>query len=121
MIEVDEGVRRPQPGPELVPRDDLAGCGDQDEQTGKEPGLAAYALRDPKRTAIYSFEKKPVSFDSACEARLRAARAAWSFFQAQPPGYRRLITHWVMSAKQPATRERRVDRLIEASNRGERL
>ena len=38
--------------------------------------------------------------------------AAWADWEARPPSYRRAVTHWVTSAKQPATRARRLDALI---------
>jgi uncharacterized protein YdeI (YjbR/CyaY-like superfamily) len=44
-----------------------------------------------------------------------------SFFRAQPPGYQRLATFWVMSAKQPATRERRLAGLMKSSAEGKRI
>jgi uncharacterized protein YdeI (YjbR/CyaY-like superfamily) len=84
-------------------------------------GLAAFEGRDPKRAGLYSFENKPAEFSPAVEKRFRANKAAWRFFAAQPPGYRRVATFWVMSAKQEATRERRLARLIEDSGAGNRL
>jgi uncharacterized protein YdeI (YjbR/CyaY-like superfamily) len=85
-------------------------------------GLAAWARRDPVKTGVYAFERlEAASFDEAAAARFRRARAAWRYFQAQPPGYRRLATHWVVSAKRPDTRERRLAALIDHSARGERL
>ena len=86
-----------------------------------KPGLAAYALRDPARTAIYSFEKREADFDPAFTYRLKANARASTFLAAQPPWYRRLVTHWVMSAKREETRERRFLRLVEASASGRRL
>ena len=61
-------------------------------------GEAAYARRRPERTAIYSFEQRS-TFDDAANAALDAAEGARAFWDRQPPGYRRLVTHWVMSAK----------------------
>jgi|SRR5688572_3417393 len=86
-----------------------------------EPGLAAFALRDPKRSGIYAFERPDAVFDPALARRLKANKGAWTFFAAQPPGYRRLMTHWVMSPKREETRERRLSRLLEASARGARV
>ena len=77
-------------------------------------GLAAFAARDPKKTGIYSFEQKNPKFSAAALQTFQASPKAWKFWEAQPPGYRRLITHWVTSAKQEATRERRLARLIAA-------
>ena len=85
-------------------------------------GLAAWKRRDPERSGIYAFERQsPAEFDAEAERRFRRARGAWRFFQEQPPGYRRLATHYVTSAKRPETRERRLTVLIEHSARGERL
>lgn len=82
-------------------------------------GLAAFKARTAKRTGVYSFEKRPQALPRELEHRFRARKAAWTFFQAQPPGYRRTIIWWVVSAKQAATRERRLARLI-AESAGER-
>jgi uncharacterized protein YdeI (YjbR/CyaY-like superfamily) len=85
-------------------------------------GLAAWERRDPEKSGIYAFERQnPAEFDAESERRFRRARGAWRFFQEQPPGYRRLATHFVTSAKRPETRERRLTVLIEHSTRGERL
>lgn len=67
----------------------------------------------------YSFESRPRALSPAFVRRFRASAAAWSFFAAQPPWYRRTCSFWVMSAKQPETRERRLARLIALSARGE--
>lgn len=55
------------------------------------------------------------------ERRFRARSDAWEFFQAQPPGYRRTATRWVMSAKREETRLRRLETLIEDSAAGLRI
>jgi uncharacterized protein YdeI (YjbR/CyaY-like superfamily) len=85
-------------------------------------GIAAWERRDPKKSGIYLFEhSNPVSFDAEAERRFKRSRRAWTFFQAQPPGYRRWATHYVTGAKRPETRERRLTVLIDCSARGERL
>jgi uncharacterized protein YdeI (YjbR/CyaY-like superfamily) len=83
-------------------------------------GEAAYARRREDRTAIYSFERQ-LAFDDAANAALDGAGGARAFWDRQPPGYRRLATHWVMSAKRPETRDKRLATLVEASARGERV
>ncbi len=47
--------------------------------------------------------------------------AAWAFFTAQPPSYRKAASWWVMSAKQEATRQRRLEQLIADWAQGRRL
>jgi len=83
-------------------------------------GLAAFDGRDPVK-ADYSYEEALRALDSACEERFRAYPRAWEFFQAQPPGYRRTISFWIMSAKKDETRLRRLQQLIDGSARRERL
>jgi len=84
-------------------------------------GLKAFAARDAARSGVYSFENKPRELSPELEQQFRSDKAAWEFFQQQPPGYRRLASFWVMSAKQEETRQRRLARLMEDSSHGRRL
>jgi uncharacterized protein YdeI (YjbR/CyaY-like superfamily) len=85
------------------------------------PGLAAFERRNREKTERYSFERKAAAFDAALLKRFKANRAAWRFFIAQPPGYQKLLTFWVTSAKQDETRLRRLDTLIKLSSEGKRM
>lgn len=82
------------------------------------PGLAVFERRDEARAARYSFEAKAAAFDAASVKKFRANRKAWAYFKAKAPGYQRTTTFWVMSAKQQATRDRRLAALIEHSAEG---
>lgn len=82
-------------------------------------GLAAFERLE--RTRQYSFENTGVEFPPDLEKLFRADRKAWSFFQAQPPGYRRLATWWVVSAKRQETRQRRLAVLRDDSRAARRL
>jgi uncharacterized protein YdeI (YjbR/CyaY-like superfamily) len=94
----------------------------RDEGRIQPSGAEAFARFDPSEHEPYSFErKKAAEFSPELARTFRAAREAWTFFQAQPPGYRRTATHWVMSAKRQDTRERRLVELIEVSGDGLRL
>ena len=57
----------------------------------------------------------------ASRAAFREDPAAWKLFSAQPPGYRRTASFWVMSAKREETRQRRLAQLIADSRHGERI
>ena len=83
-----------------------------------EPGLKAYALRDPKRTGIYAFENRPREFSPEFEKKFRANKAAWEFFQSEPPSIRRVCIYWVMAAKKEETRVRRLEHLIDSASKG---
>lgn len=84
-------------------------------------GLAAFERRDEAKTEKYSFERQNPKLDASLEKRFRANRKAWTFFESQPPGYRRLAVHWVTSAKKEDTRQRRLATLIQDSAAGRRI
>ncbi len=84
-------------------------------------GLAAFERRDEARSRIYSYESQARGLDRASEAAFRTHRAAWKFFEAQAPSYRRTASYWVMSAKRDETRARRLEKLIEHSRNGVRI
>jgi len=84
-------------------------------------GRAAFERRDEARSRVYSYENRSRGFDAATEAELRKHKRAWKFFEAQAPSYRKTAAFWVMSAKQEETRDRRLARLIEHSQHGERV
>ena len=84
-------------------------------------GLQMHANRDPKRANLYSFENRHVVLSPAFTKRFEAKKKAWDFFEAQPPGYRRLAAFWVLSAKQEETRERRFATLVADSGKGVRV
>ena len=85
------------------------------------PGIAAFEGRDRRKDATYSYEKAAAAFSAAQERAFRRNKKAWTFWSSQPPGYRKLATHYVVSAKQEETRERRLARLMECCARSERL
>ena len=87
----------------------------------KPPGLRAFEDRDARKTRRYSYEKEHAKLDTGLEAALRGNSQAAAFFDAQPPGYRKLVTHWITSAKQEETRARRMEKLVEYCARGVRI
>ena len=91
----------------------------REEGRMRPAGEAAFALRRDDRTAVYSFEQgRDPELASEEEARFRANAAAWAWFAAKPPSFRKQVLHWVISAKRPETRERRLATLIEDSAAG---
>ncbi len=86
-------------------------------------GLQAFRRRDEKRSRLYSYEniKRGRRLDPTYARRFRANQQAWTFFETQAPSYQRTTQWWVMSAKQEATRLRRLAVLIERSAEGARL
>jgi uncharacterized protein YdeI (YjbR/CyaY-like superfamily) len=86
-----------------------------------ETGRAVFERRDRDATERYSFERRNAKLDSATEKQFRANVKAWAFFQSQAPWYRRVVTHWITSAKRPETRQRRLEILIRDSAAGRRI
>jgi uncharacterized protein YdeI (YjbR/CyaY-like superfamily) len=85
-------------------------------------GIAAFEARSAARTGVYSFEQAqpPSLFETELRA-FKRRKAAWSYFESTPPSYRRTVVHWIASAKQAATRQRRLAQLIEACVEGRRM
>ena len=83
-------------------------------------GLAAYEGRRADRTGVYSFEGDhdlPEHYAAMIAADPRAAM----FWGMATAGYRRIATHWVVSAKQLATRDRRIAQLVADCAAGEMI
>ncbi|MFZ0636285.1 MAG: YdeI/OmpD-associated family protein [Candidatus Acidiferrales bacterium] len=78
-------------------------------------GLQAFHGRDKKRAKLYAYENRERELPRDYERKFRANVNAWEFFRAQAPSYQRTAIYWALSAKQEATRLRRLDALIKAS------
>lgn len=78
-------------------------------------GLKAFNARQEKRSGIYSYEQRSPALPDPYQRLLKKNPAAWKFFQAQPPSYRKAVTWYVLSAKKEETRLRRLEQLIECS------
>jgi uncharacterized protein YdeI (YjbR/CyaY-like superfamily) len=78
-------------------------------------GLAAYQARSPEKTGRTSYEQRPAEFPPEHAAVFRKHRAAWTWFSAQPPGYRRTAIWYVVSAARAETQAKRLAVVIEAS------
>ena len=94
----------------------------QEQGRMREAGLAAFGRRTEKKSGVYAYEQEETAGFAPDEERaFRRRRRAWTFFEGTPPSYRKVVLHWVTSAKKPETRARRLAQLVEACARGERL
>lgn len=84
-------------------------------------GQKAFALRKEEKSGIYSHEKEPATLDPEFEKQFKANKKAWDFFNNQAPSYRKVMLHWIMSAKQEKTRLSRLEKTIVASELGKRV
>lgn len=86
------------------------------------PGQEAFERRKENRSRIYAYEQEGgPSLSEEFEQRFQAKSEAWAFFSAQPAGYRKTASWWVMSAKREETRLRRLEQLIADSAAGRRI
>ena len=81
-------------------------------------GRRAFEARTEARSAIYSYERPRAALAQEEEAAFRANAPAWTWFTKRAPSYQRTATYWVVSAKKPETRARRLERLIADSAAG---
>jgi uncharacterized protein YdeI (YjbR/CyaY-like superfamily) len=82
-------------------------------------GLAAYEKRKPERMGTYAYEQDgELSLAPEFEAQLQANPIAAAFFAAATASYRKICIHWVISAKQEATRRTRLTQLVDDSAHG---
>ena len=84
-------------------------------------GLAAFSKRKESKSNIYAYEKVPVLLDETFEKQFQANKQAWAFFQSQAPSYKKVIIHWLMSAKQEATKRSRLEKIMVESEEGRKI
>ena len=84
-------------------------------------GLKVFSQRKKDKSGIYSFEQGDLKLDNTEEQELRANAQAWEFFQKQPSSYKKAVIWWVISAKKPETRTKRLATLIKDSENGRRI
>ena len=85
-----------------------------------EAGERALAEGKPRPSA-YSYESEERALEPEETERFQANPAAWSDWQSRPPGYRKMVLHWVTSAKRPETRAKRLATLIEDCAAGRKI
>lgn len=87
-----------------------------------DAGLRAFAQRREAKSKIYAYEQAEAAVLSPLEeAQFRKNKVAWTFFEAQPPGYRHQMIWRIVSAQRSATRDGRLAKLVAASELGTRL
>lgn len=85
-----------------------------------EAGVRAYEENKGK-SGLYTYERELAELSAEDEALFRKNKLAWADWERRPPSYRKVVLHWVTSAKRPKTRARRLAILIESSAAGEKI
>jgi len=86
----------------------------------KPAGQKAFSLRQENKSGIYSHENATF-LDAVYEKQFREDKVAWDFFMKQAPSYKKVIAHWIMSARQEKTRQSRLEKTINESRQQKRL
>ena len=85
-------------------------------------GAAAFAQRTEAKSRTASYEQEtPPEFEASEIRQFKKRAGAWEYYQSLPPSYRKKVTWWAISAKQPATREKRLLVLVQACAERRRL
>jgi uncharacterized protein YdeI (YjbR/CyaY-like superfamily) len=83
-------------------------------------GVRAYD-ENKHKSGLYSYENEQKELTPTEEKLFRKAKTAWADWKKRPRGYRKVVLHWVTSAKRPETRAKRLATLIEVSANGEKI
>lgn len=90
-----------------------------DEKRVRQAGAKVYEKRKPANEKRASYEQgDPVELPSDYKTQVEANGAAWAYFQAATPSYRKQVIWWIVSAKKEETRLRRLSVLIKSSADG---
>jgi uncharacterized protein YdeI (YjbR/CyaY-like superfamily) len=84
-------------------------------------GRAAFDRKTPERVGQASYESTPKEFVREHRERLMKNKKAYAHWKKLPAGYRRTVKHWIRSAKQEETRERRFELFIKHAEKDQRL
>ena len=85
-------------------------------------GVQAFALRTEARYRVYAYEQGQSANLSATEVQaFERNKVAWAFFESAPSGYKKVVLHWVSSAKRLETRATRFAKLVDACSARQRL
>ena len=84
-------------------------------------GITAFEKRTEAKSGIYAYENELKQFSEEFEKQFKERENAWNFFEKQANWYKKQMINWVMTAKQEATREKRLEKLITESENEKRL
>ncbi len=85
-------------------------------------GVAAFARRRAEKSVVYAYEQEATAQLSTEEVlTFKLQNEAWTYFENCPPGYKKVLLHWVTTAKKSQTRASRLATLMLACAEGKRL
>jgi uncharacterized protein YdeI (YjbR/CyaY-like superfamily) len=91
------------------------------EKRIKPSGLAIYKQRKKNHSEAYDNMKKDYVLPKHYLKELKSDPKGWEYYQNLPPGYKKQLTRWIMTAKKEETMNRRFSRFNESCKNQERL
>ena len=85
-----------------------------------EAGVRAFEENKGRRD-VYAYENEQRDLTGAETKLFKANKLAWTDWEKRAPSYRKVILHWITSAKKPETRAKRLATLIENSAAGRKI
>lgn len=84
-------------------------------------GIEIFNKRKEHKSGTYSYENKPARLPAEMKRQFKENKSAWEFFEKQAPYYRKTMFRWILDAKQEATRQRRLEKVITASEKRKKM
>lgn len=84
-------------------------------------GIVAFEKRQATKSKIYAYENETKTLSGELENKFKANKTAWDFFTTQAPSYQKTMIHWIMTAKQDATKLARLEKTIAESAQLKRM
>ncbi len=81
-------------------------------------GLQSFQNRIEGKSGIYSYEADAQTLHPDFVKQFKKNKKAWAYFDALAPSYKKVSWHWVSSAKQEVTQQKRLAQLIAESEAG---
>ncbi len=78
----------------------------------REPGLHIFNIRKEDSSKLYSYEMNNMELRPEFQEAFQSNTKAWAYFQSQTKAYRKVAIKWVMTAKQEATIQKRMQTLV---------
>ena len=87
----------------------------------KPAGLAIFKLRKEEKSNVYSHEKETAQLPGELKTIFKKNKRAWDYFNNQAPSYKKVIIHWITTAKQKETQLRRLNKVMAESEQHKRV
>lgn len=84
-------------------------------------GQLAFERMETKNSKQASFEQGKVALPKKFEAKIKANKKAWTYFQELAPSYKKASIWWVISAKKEETQWKRLNILTKSSEAQEKI